>query len=124
MVAAVVMAQRWVQAPRDGTEFLLVWSGWGLSAAVVLWVALRRVRVVPIPKEYLVALQIGVLGLCVPAYLYVWRTPWESFDWAGNFLNKRWLLALFWLAAGTCLVLPHLVSQAFSLRTADKPSET
>ena len=61
-------------------------------------------------KAWILAIEAGVLLLCVPAYLYVWRTPYEDFDWGGEFLNKRWLLALYWLGVGTFLVLPRVMA--------------
>jgi hypothetical protein len=108
-VAGVVVAQRLLQVPREGTDFLLQWCGWAIAAAALLWVALRFVRRIPQGlKPYLLAVQIGMLCLFVPAYLYVWRSPWENYDWDGSFLNKRWLLALYWLTVVTFLVVPHL----------------
>jgi hypothetical protein len=114
LVAAVVVAQRLLQVPREGTEFLLHWCGWAAAGAFALWIVVRFVRL-PSPvtlKPYLLAVQAGMLGLFVPTYLYVWRSPWENYDWDGFFLNKRWLLALYWLAIATFLVLPHLISRS------------
>jgi hypothetical protein len=113
LVASVVIAQRRLQMPREGGEFILQWCGWAGIAAIVLWISLRFLRL-PLSngwKPYLIAVQFGILGLFVPAYLYVWRTPWESYDWEGFYLDKRWLLALYWMAVGTFLVLPHLISR-------------
>src|SRR2546421_314770 len=103
------MAQRTLQKPREGAEFLLVWAAWGIVIAVLLWLVLRFV---PLrwpwwSKPYLLAIQTGLIGLFAPVYLYVWRSRWEELDWDGNFLNKRWLLALYWMAVLTFLILPH-----------------
>jgi hypothetical protein len=115
LVAVVVVAQRRLQTPREGAAFLLEWCGWAVAAAVVLWVGLRFVRRLPEGlKPYLIAIQLGILGLFVPTYLYVWRTPWENYDWGDFFLNKRWVLALYWMAVGTFLILPHAVSRLWT----------
>jgi hypothetical protein len=79
-----------------------------LVGALVLLIALRWFRFPEAWKPYLAAFQVGILGLFIPTYLYAWRSPWENYDWEGFFLNKRWLLALYWMAVGTFLVLPHL----------------
>jgi hypothetical protein len=107
--AAVVVAQRHLQVPREGTDFLFTWCWWAAIGAVVLWFALRLLRPTLSEgwKPYILSIQAAIVGLFVPVYLYVWRTPWENYDWSGFFLNKRWLLALYWMAVGTFLVLPH-----------------
>jgi hypothetical protein len=123
IVAAVVVAQRRLQMPREGGEFILQWCGWAAILAIVLWIGLRFVSP-PLSngwKPYLLAVQIGILGLFVPAYLYVWRTPWESYDWDGFYLDKRWLLALYWMAIGTFLVLPHLISRVARAGAQEAP---
>jgi len=129
LVAAVVVAQRWLQAPRQGAGFLLQWAAWAAGSAMASWLALRFSRASLVPsrwdgdswKSYLLALQGGVLALCVPAYLYVWRTPWEAIDWDGDFLNKRWLLALYWMAIGTLLAGPHVIARVLGKPEAAAP---
>src|SRR5262245_61788734 len=117
LVATVVFLQRWIQTPREDAASLLAWCGWACGAALLLWILLRRVRErdrilrgydTTSWRAYFLAAQAGILGLFVPASLYVWRTRYEEIDWGGEFLNKRWLLALYWLAVATCLVFPHL----------------
>jgi hypothetical protein len=109
MAAGVVITQRALQKPREGAEFLLAWAAGGVLAALLLWVVLRwwRAELSDGWKPYLLAVQTGMLGLWVSVYLYVWRTRWEEYDWGDWFLNKRWLMALYWTAVGTFLVLPH-----------------
>ena len=110
MIAAVVAAQRAFQAPREGAEFLLMWAAGGMLAALFFWVLLHwwRRELAEGWKPYLLAVQTGMLGLWAPAYLYVWRTKWEDYNWGDLFLNKRWVMALYWMAVGTFLVLPHV----------------
>jgi len=82
-------------------------------------------------KSYILAMQTGILLLPVPAFLLVWKSPYDNLEWFGyGFLNKRWLFAFYWLATLASLVFPHIFayllesrSQSSSVLPAPETSE-
>ena len=70
-------------------------------------------------KSYALALQLGVVLLIVPAFVFVWRLPYDDMEWFGyGFLNKRWLFTLYWLAVVTFLIFPHAFGYLLKPRSA------
>lgn len=87
-------------------------TGWLLK----YWPVPRRWDL-PVLRDHLIALHLGIFLLAVPVALYVVPSPAQSVHWITYpFMDKRWLFALYWLALGTFLVLPRAVN--FFLREA------
>src|SRR4029077_18860543 len=62
--------------------------------------------------SWLLALELGVVLLVVPAFLLVKSVPEEDMTgWAWPLINKRWLLALYNLAIATFLVFPLAIDR-------------
>ena len=70
-------------------------------------------------KSYALALQLGMVLLVVPAFVFVWKMPSDDMEWFGyGFLNKRWLFTLYWLAVATFLIFPHAFGYLLKPRSA------
>ena len=60
--------------------------------------------------SFVVAVELGLVLLVVPAFLLVWRTGYDDVaGWTYPFLNKRWVAALYGLLLATAFVFPPMV---------------
>jgi len=96
---------------------LMKYSEIGLAVAVLLGAVFRKWgKRLPAAwdragfKAYVLALQLGILLLCVPAYLGVWHSSNADLGWMiWDFLDKRWLVSLYWLAIAVFVIFPPCI---------------
>lgn len=118
----IVELQRRVQPESSRGHIVLILAGAGVGVAVAIFLLDRWPRrssarrpAADNPDQYLakvliLSAQIGVLLLPVSAYLAVWQSRYAQLEWPGlGFLDKRFVLCLYWTTIFTFLVLPPIL---------------
>jgi hypothetical protein len=118
LVGLVVWEQTILQPKHANPMALLQYCKAGLAAAVVLALVFRKWgralagKWDPVScKAYALALQVGLILLAAPAGLAVWHSSSADLTWyVFGFVDKRWLVSLYWLGLATFVVFPHAIS--------------
>ena len=110
---ALVTAKTWRQPSFPYARTVTALATGALIIALLLHASLRT-RAARIPEwidaegatSWLLGLQLGVLLLTIPVLTLVTNIAADQEQWTWPFLNKRWLVALYFLAVATFLVFP------------------
>jgi hypothetical protein len=116
---AIVALKIW-RTPQFPYFSAVVW--WSISGFVISWILsliLRRLaqaRWSPARMDgatsWLIAIELGILLLVVPAFLLAKGTPNDEITgWVWPLVNKRWLLALYNIAIATFVVFPLAIAR-------------
>ena len=115
----MLLVERDVQPHRS--LVLRQYAEWGVAIATGIAIACRRLPAFTLPKgldqtsckAYLWAAHLAMWLLFIPGLL-LWKTDFERIHWITYpVLNKRWLIAVYWLAVGSLLLLPHAILRCF-----------
>jgi hypothetical protein len=121
---ALVAAKAWRQPSFFSHAFTVAVLSAGLFMAVVvlhLYLRRRRGRIPPWldpdgATSWVLALQVGVLLLTVPVVVLVTSVAADREQWTWPFLNKRWLVALYFVGVATIVAFPVAFQSWFSSR--------
>lgn len=121
LVIGVVMLQRWTQPFYSEHGVAIVGAaGIALVAALALGSGGRRLERAVLPAgldsrgftSYVLAIECGLLLVPAAVWLAVWRTRYEEIGgWTYPIVNKRWLVALYYLAIATFVVFPSAIDR-------------
>jgi len=74
---------------------------------------------------WLLSLHLGVMAMLVPLFVVCTRVPEDTMTgWTFGFMNKRWLIALYYVTVVSFLIFPIAVSWLLSERAAAVASDT
>jgi hypothetical protein len=110
---ALVTVKTWRQPSFSHSPAVIGSSVVLLVAVIVLYVVLRP-RIAQMPewldregaRAWLLGLQFGILLLTIPVLILVTSVAADREQWTWPFVNKRWLVALYFVAVATVVVWP------------------